>query len=356
MSKTLLKVLVGIIAALLAGCAAFFSIAGLAKLFAGAVVAVIIMAGTLEASKIVLASYLYKYWDTLKISLKAYLLIAIIIIATITSVGIYGFLSSAYQDTKSKYDLSKTQTDSLTIKKEYFESTVTVLQTQLQQKNAQLTNLTDIRNSQEQRANNLVSANRNSNSADRSARRTEEDLKQIDKEISEINTKVLLYSDSAAKMNSEITKVSLNADIASELGSLQYISKVFNVPMDNIVNILIILFIIVFDPLAICMVLAYNFMNEESKEFVNSDIKVNKMKYFMEQPKNMQEQPSEHPQKPSETENESQNIASEELTVQMEKEPVTEMDETARKLAEKHARLQSSYTGGISSNYTSKTY
>jgi len=356
MNKTLLKVLVGIIAALLAGCAAFFSIVGLAKLFAGAVVAVIIMAGTLEASKIVLASYLYKYWDTLKFSLKTYLLIAIIIIATITSVGIYGFLSSAYQDTKSKYDLSKTQTDSLTIKKEYFESTVTVLQAQLQQKNTQLTNLTNIRNSQEQRANNLVSANRNSNSADRSAKRTEEDLKQIDKEISEINTKVLLYSDSAAKMNSEITKVSLNADIASELGSLQYISKVFDVPMDNIVNILIILFIIVFDPLAICMVLAYNFMNEESKEIVNSNDQGSSIEYIMEQPENLQEQPSEHPQKPSETENESQNIASEELTVQMEKELVEEQDEIAKKMAEKHARNQASYGGAVNVSDTVKTY
>jgi len=355
MSKKTLKITIGLIAALLAGCAAFFSIAGLAKLFAGAVIAVVIMAGTLELSKIVLASYLYKYWDNLKLSLKTYLLTAIIIIAVITSVGIYGFLSAAYQETKSKYDLSKTQTDSLTIKKEYYESTVTVLQAQLQQKNNQLNNLTNIRNSQEQRANNLVAANRTSNSADRSAKRTEEDLNQIDKEISDINTKVLLYSDSAAKMSSEITKVSLNADIASELGSLQYISKVFNVPMDNIVNILIILFIIVFDPLAICMVLAYNFMNEQREMSVKEDIEVSKLKFTKEMPVNYQKEPSEHPQKPSETENEPQFIGSEEKTVQMEKEPKSIDDAVAAKLKEKRARMQQTYTGAVSVD-TSKTY
>jgi hypothetical protein len=359
MSKTALKIAVGIIAALLAGCAAFFSIAGLAKLFAGAALAVIVMASTLEASKIVLASYLYRYWDDLKLSLKSYLLVAIFVIATITSIGIYGFLSSAYQDTKSKYDLSKTATDSLSVKKDYYTSSVATLQLQLAQKNTQLENLNTIRNSQEQRANNLVTANRNTNAADRSARRTEDDIKVVSKEISDINEKVLLYSDSAAKVNSEITKISLTADIASELGSLQYISKVFNVPMDLVVNILIILFIIVFDPLAIAMVIAFNFMSSTSKETPVStpkgDVPLSSVKFNLESNELTQEQPSEHPQKPSETQNEPQILEEPVQTVQMEKERDDIYDEYSEKLKQKQARLQQTYTGGVSAD-TTKTY
>jgi hypothetical protein len=362
MSKSLLKITVGLVAALLAGCAAFFSIVGLAKLFAGAAVAVIIMAGTLEASKIVLASYLYRYWDTLKFTLKSYLLVAVVVIASITSIGIYGFLSSAYQDTKSKYDLSKTATDSLSVKKAYYDATVVTLQNQLAQKNLQLDNLNSIRNSQEQRANNLVTANRNTNAADRSARRTDEDIKTTSKEISSINEKILLYSDSASKMNSEITKVSLTADIASELGSLQYISKVFNVSMDLVVNILIILFIIVFDPLAIAMVIAFNSMNLSKENSNNSiidlpkeEIPLSSVKFNVETIDSTQEQPSEHPQISSETQNEPQILEEPVQTVQMEKEREDIYDEIQEKLKQKQERLRQSYTGAVSVD-TSKTY
>ena len=92
MNKTFLKFLVGAVALSLAGCAAFFSIVGLSKLFAGAAMAVIVMASTLEASKLVIASFLYQFWKTASKALRSYLLIAISIIAIITSIGIYGFI------------------------------------------------------------------------------------------------------------------------------------------------------------------------------------------------------------------------------------------------------------------------
>ena len=80
MNKTTLKIFVGLIAISLAFCAAFFSIVGLSKLFAGAALAVIIMSSTLEASKLVIASFLYQFWDTVNKTLRAYLLVAISII------------------------------------------------------------------------------------------------------------------------------------------------------------------------------------------------------------------------------------------------------------------------------------
>jgi hypothetical protein len=266
MNKTILKILVGLIALSLSVCAAFFSVVGLAKLFAGAVTAVIVMASILEASKLVTASFLYQHWKTVSKTLKLYLLAAMVIIAAITSLGIYGFLSSAYQNTKSKYDLTQTQTDSLATQKLYFESSVENFKLQLSTKSNQLSNLTNIRNSQELRATQLVTANRSSSSADRSAKQTDLAIKTINLEIDSLNKKIIAYSDSASKITVAVKQLSLKNELSSELGSLVYISNVLNVPMDRVVNVLIILFIIVFDPLAICMVLAFNYLNEVKKD------------------------------------------------------------------------------------------
>ena len=79
--------------------AAFYSVTGLSKLFAGASTEVLIMAGSLEISKLVIASLLYQYWDTINKALRTYLAVACLILILITSAGIYGFLSAAYQET-----------------------------------------------------------------------------------------------------------------------------------------------------------------------------------------------------------------------------------------------------------------
>lgn len=321
MNKTILKLFVGAIALSLAVCAAFFSIVGLSKLFAGAATAVIVMASTLEASKLVIASFLYQFWNTVSKTLRAYLLIAISIIAIITSIGIYGFLSGAYQDTKSKYDLTQTQTDSLTVKKTYYESSVATFTNQLKAKTDQLANLTSIRNSQEVRATQLVNKNRSSRSADRSAKETDASIKQTNSEIDDLNKKVIAFSDSASKMQVAITQLSLKNEISSELGSLAYISRVLNISMDKVVNILIVLFIIVFDPLAICMVLAFNFMNtkkespikifndtkeiidetpiEDTKEVTNDNLHNYYLNIQDDLNKNTAEQPTEPPREQS---------------------------------------------------------
>ena len=278
MNKTALKILIGLIALSLAACAAFFSVIGLSKLFAGAAVAVIIMATTLEASKLVIASFLYQFWSSVSKILKFYLVVAVVIIASITSIGIYGFLSGAYQNTKSKYDLTQTAVDSLTTKKLYYESSVASYK-------EQLVLLTDERKSIDQTvselskglSNNVITytdANGNLITTTSSAtRRALQDQlntsrtrqSEINSKIDQLNDDIIAYSDSLSRKNVEITQLGLQNEISSELGSLAYISKTFDIPMDKVVNFLIILFIIVFDPLAITMVLAFNFMNKKTE-------------------------------------------------------------------------------------------
>ena len=100
--------LVGLSALLIAGSAAFFSVFGLSKLFAGAQLAVIIMAGSLEFGKLVAASFLYRYWDEINTPHKIYMTIATGILILITSAGIFGFLSNAYQGATVEFEKEST--------------------------------------------------------------------------------------------------------------------------------------------------------------------------------------------------------------------------------------------------------
>jgi hypothetical protein len=262
MNKKLLYYLIGFLSVLLAATAAFFSIAGLAKLFAGAAIPVIIMASSLEISKLIIASFLYRYWKTVSTALKSYLLIATFIIMTITSIGIYGFLSSAYQNTKNSYDLSATFTDSLNSKKIYYETYVSTYQKQIGQQNERLNQLNTIRSSQENRLNNQTGSSYQNT---KSSRLTDNQINEVSKDISRLNEIVLKYTDSINKITVAATQSKLKNNLTSDLGPLQFISSILNVSMDYVVNVLIILFIIVFDPLAICLVLAYNFMKRQNE-------------------------------------------------------------------------------------------
>ena len=130
----------------------------------------------------------------------------------------------------------------------------------------QLNNLSSIRNSQEQRASNLINSNKSFKSVEKSASNTDKSIKLLNKEIAQLNDSIVKYSTESSKLKLNITQASLQNELSSELGSLTYISKVLDVPMDKVVNILIILFMIVFDPLAICMVIAFNQLNESKTD------------------------------------------------------------------------------------------
>jgi hypothetical protein len=107
------KYILGFSAFALASCAAFFSVKGIALLFAASFWSVAIMAGTMELAKLVSASYLYRYWNEANKILKKYMLIATILLMAITSLGIFGFLSDAFQRNFSQYSLNLSKINSL---------------------------------------------------------------------------------------------------------------------------------------------------------------------------------------------------------------------------------------------------
>ena len=109
MKKLFLPLLIAATALAVSASAAFYSVTGLTKLFAGAAFAVAIMAGSLEIAKLVIATLLHQYWETINKVLRTYLVIAVGVLMLITSAGIYGFLSSAYQETAGKDEIVSQQ-------------------------------------------------------------------------------------------------------------------------------------------------------------------------------------------------------------------------------------------------------
>ena len=106
--------------------AAFYSISGLSKLFAGASFEVIVMASSLEIAKLVIASLLHQYWNVINKILRTYLMVATVILIFITSMGIYGFLSAAYQETANKAGNMDAQVSLVEVKRDNIKEQLTV--------------------------------------------------------------------------------------------------------------------------------------------------------------------------------------------------------------------------------------
>lgn len=246
-----------ILALTVAGCAAYFSIWGLSQLFAGASTAVIIMASALEIGKVVTTTALHTYWNKLAGGLKVYLTISVGILMVITSVGIYGFLSNAYQSTANKLEIHEGELGVLEAKKSIFEKTIIDNIKIIDSKTKRSDQLNSLRSNQETR---LDSAKYNS---ERSRVRidiinSDNQIQALNKEIDELNLKNVILSDSVNLYNVKAIELKAGSEVAGEVGPLKYISELTGTPMANVVNYMILLLIFVFDPLAIALVLATN--------------------------------------------------------------------------------------------------
>ena len=241
----------------LAGSAAYYSVFGLSKLFSSQSLAIVILAGSLEASKLIAASYLHRYWNAISLAIKSYLISAVFILMCITSLGIYGFLVSAYQDTAYKFNNLETVIDNLETKKSRFETQLTQINTEKSAVNKNITSLTSAL------SNNVIQyTDRNGNQVVRTSsenrRAYELQLSSANARIDQLTLKQTALSDSVTAIDFEIMDLQTNSQIAAEIGPLKYIAKITGNTMDAVVNWLIILLIIVFDPLAIVLLISAN--------------------------------------------------------------------------------------------------
>ena len=243
--------------------AAFYSVTGLSKLFAGASLEVMIMAGSLEAAKLVIASLLYQYRKTLPKLLKGYLTTAALVLILITSMGIYGFLSAAYQETANKSGTVDAQIALVETKRNNINK-------QLEVYNAEKESIDEaVANLRSGLANNVIqykdpeTGELITTTASSTRRALERQLDQAIDRQTNLNSKVDDLNTQLFEYETEIVEIKSSNDVAGELGPLKYLSGLTGWPMDKIINILLLTIIFVFDPLAISLVVAANFAFEQ---------------------------------------------------------------------------------------------
>jgi len=245
------------LALIVAGCAGYFSVWGLSQLFAGASTAVIIMATGLEVGKIVTTTALHRYWNKIAGGLKFYLTVSVGVLMLITSAGIYGFLSNAYQKTANKLEIQNGQVSVMNGKKDLFQKSIDDNQKIIEQKNKRMDQLSELRRTQESRLDGATN-NRNRSGARADIQSSNDEIQKLTNDIDALNAKNASLSDSISKYNTQVLELNANSEVASEVGPLKYISELTGTPMAKVVNILILLLIFVFDPLAVALVLMTN--------------------------------------------------------------------------------------------------
>jgi hypothetical protein len=248
-----LKYLVGFSAIIVAGCAAYFSVTGLGVLFAGATASVMVMAGALEFAKLVAATYLKQEWDTLKGFNKWYLTVSVATLMLITSAGIFGYLSNAFQ--QQNLGLQKIERD------------IAVYQTQIEKNDAeiaryttQLTNQQNIRNSQEANLSKQIDKNTSTSRVTQMIKTADKEIASVSKRIDEltIQNNVALDSINSIKNN--------NIELEREVGGFRFVAEAFNVPLNDVVKFFILIIVLVFDPLAVALIIAFNGLLMKRKE------------------------------------------------------------------------------------------
>ena len=239
--------------------AAFYSVSGLSKLFAGASLEVIIMAGSLEFAKLVTASLLYQYWDTINKTLRTYLSIATVVLVLITSMGIYGFLSAAYQETYSKLSTVENQKGFIQQKIDFYQNDVTRYDTEIERISSNISTLSNAKASTIQVRDTSVSGGFRQTISTTELRMAQSRINIEEENRKLAQSKRIVASDSLQKFQLQVLELDNNTEVAGELGPLQYLSSLTGYSMDKIINVLLLIIIFVFDPLAISLVIAANF-------------------------------------------------------------------------------------------------
>ena len=244
-NSRLFPYLVGLSAFLVAGSAAFYSVFGLSKLFSGAALAVVIMAGSLEFAKLVTASFLYRYWDEINRFMKTYLIIGVVTLVIITSAGIFGFLSNAYQGATVVFEKESTK---LLYKQDRLDQMVEdkkFLKEELEMAVAELPD--------------------NYRTAKRKLR------EEYQPKINQINVDMMEIKSEIGDLKTALVETGV------DVGPAIYLARIFDTDIDTIVKFFIYILIFVFDPMAVALVISYNVITHSEKVVVRTK-KIKKIK------------------------------------------------------------------------------
>ena len=276
--KKFFPILIFVAALSLATVAAYYSVFGISKLFSSQATAVIIMAGILEASKLITASYLERFWKTIHWLRKTYLITALVALMGITSLGIYGFLVSAYQETAYKMQAVDKQVEVQVKKRDRYKQQVADISKEQQDINAQIIELSEsLGNNVIQYTNSEGQVITTQSSATRRIIQQQLDAQTARRDS--ITVKQDALNDSVTKLDLDILDLETNSDVAAEIGPLKYVAKITETDTDQVVNWFILVFIFVFDPLAVMLLISANkLLADQSKKNIYGEKKTEVLK------------------------------------------------------------------------------
>ena len=239
--------------------AAYYSVMGLSILFASVAIPVIVMGSFLELSKIAITTYLHDQWKKTYTMLKVYLTTALVILSFITSLGIYGLLTTGFQENISKLEIGGKEVANVQlkrdrfneIKKEYTLEKNTLDKDISQLRNALSTNTTT--QTIDKKTGQVISK---ANTGNRKAFESQLTLAVENK--TKTSLKIEALNDSLTNLDIQVLNMESKSQLGNELGAIKYVSELTGMPIKKTANIFILLIIFVFDPLAIVLIIATN--------------------------------------------------------------------------------------------------
>ena|ERR1035437_3813780 len=247
-------ILLGLTAVAIALVAAFFSVYGIATLFAGAFALTAFMASTLEIGKLVAVTFLYRYWKKTRGFLKYYLSIATLVLMLVTSMGIFGYLSAAYQKSSTEF---KAGQEKITM----VEGQKTYLTDKISQAKSRIETLNKMRGMQESRMNESLTnvfISRNPIQLKQLNDQTAEMIKTADANIGTEQTTIQKTTEDIAKLDQQVNEMKFVSANKKDIRTFQFVADQFGTTLDKVAKWFIFTIIFVFDPLAVALILAYN--------------------------------------------------------------------------------------------------
>ena len=266
MNKKLLSWLLLICALGLSSTAAYYSVVGLSIIFAGVAIPVIIMGSFLEASKIIIATYLHNQWKKTYTGLKIYLTLSLIVLSVITSIGIYGLLSKGFQTNITKMEIDSKRVANIEVKKNRFQSTKQEYVVEKQNIDGDVSQLREALSTgtmtqyKDRETGQIITVNSSR------ARKTFE--KQLERALGDKDTmsmKIESLNDSITNLEFTILNMEIDNEVGSELGVIKAFSELTGWTLQAVANLFILILIFVFDPLAITLIIATNQSFKDSK-------------------------------------------------------------------------------------------
>ena len=276
--------LLGLSALFVAFNAAFFSVSGLSKLFAGASLSVILMASSLEIAKLITAGYLYNYWEKINKVFRWYLVTGVLILVLITSLGIYGFLTSAFQDTFNQFSANEKQKTFLQQKEKFYADDVARYDEELKRISNNISTLSNAKSQQIQVRDTSVVGGIRTTISTAELRLAQSRINVEEDNRKGVQAKREVAADSLQSIQLKILELDTNLEAGSELGPLQYLSGLTGYSMDRIINWLILIIIFVFDPLAVALVVAFNNALQVDRGIVDKNKVIRKRELYDETP------------------------------------------------------------------------